>query len=135
MLNPFPDLLTYGLIAPTILRLVAGFIFINLGYLKLTRERDRWMLFLQSIRLKKHTRGAVSAMGTLEIICGVLLLLGAFTQYAALILLLMTAKEAFVEYKEEVLVARDIVFYVLIGAILLSLLFSGAGFFAFDLPL
>ncbi len=134
MLNPFPELLSFGLLTPLLLRLVVGFIFLNTGYLKLTRERERWMIFMRAIRFAP-AREWTMALGLAEIIGGVLLILGLFTQYAALGLLLLTAKEWLVEYKEDVLVSRDITFYTLIIAILISLLLTGAGFLAFDLPL
>ncbi len=134
MLNPFPDLLSFGLAAPLILRLVVGLIFINTGYLKLNKEKKRWAIFLNAIRVKP-AKQLVLLLGLIEMVCGVFLIVGFSTQYVALILLALTIKEWFVEYREDVLVSRDIVFYTLIGAILLSLLLTGAGFIAFDLPL
>jgi len=134
MLNPFPELLSLGLVAPLILRLVVGLIFINTGYLKITKEKQRWTVFLNAIRLKP-AKQLVLVLGLIEIIAGALLIVGMGTQYVCVVLLILTAKEWAVEYKEDVLVARDIVFYTLVGAILLSLLLTGAGFLAFDLPL
>ncbi|MFZ3020463.1 MAG: DoxX family protein [Minisyncoccia bacterium] len=134
MLNPFPELLSLGLVAPFILRIVIGLVFINTGYLKLTKEKQRWLIFMNAIRLKP-AKQFVLALGLIEMVSGALLIIGLGTQYVCLVLLVLTAKEWFVEYKEDVLVARDIVFYSLVGAILLSLLLTGAGFLAFDLPL
>ncbi len=134
MLNPFPELLTFSLISPLILRVVAGLIFINTGYLKTGKEKQRWAIFFNSIRLRPAKQVAF-AVGIIEIIAGTLLVVGLYTQYVCIALLILTAKEWYVEYKEDVLVARDIVFYTLIGAILLSLLLTGAGFLALDLPL
>ena len=134
MLNPFPELLSLGLIAPLILRVVIGLVFINTGYLKLTKEKQRWLVFVNAIRLKP-AKQIVFVLGILEIVAGGMLIVGLSVQYVCIALLLLTAKEWAVEYKEDVLVARDIVFYSLVGAILLSLLLTGAGFLAFDLPL
>lgn len=134
MLNPFPELLTFGFLAPLVLRVVVGLVFINTGYLKLTKEKQRWAVFFNAIRLKPAKK-LVTVLGALEIAAGALLLVGLFTQYVCLALLVLTAKEWLVDYKEDVLVTRDIVFYTLIGAILISLLLTGAGFLAFDLPL
>ncbi len=134
MLNPFPELLSLGLIAPLILRVVVGLVFINTGYLKITKEKQRWLVFVNAIRLKP-AKQIVFVLGLLEIVAGAMLIVGLSVQYVCIALLLLTAKEWAVEYKEDVLVARDIVFYSLVGAILLSLLLTGAGFLAFDLPL
>lgn len=134
MLNPFPALLAYGLFAPFILRVVVGLVFLNLGYLKITRERERWMIFMQAIRLRPAKEWAIG-LGILEIAAGGCLIAGFGTQVAALALLALVAKEWLVEYREDVLVPRDIVFYTLLLAILISLLLSGAGLVAFDLPL
>lgn len=134
MLNFFPELLSFSFISPLVLRFVLGFIFINTGYLKLTKEKDRWAVFLNAIRLKP-AKTFVSILGIIEIASGVLLVVGLYTQLVCLVLLALTIKEWWVEYKEDVLVARDIVFYTLIGAILVSLLLTGAGFMSFDLPL
>ena len=133
-LNPFPELLTYGLLAPTLIRFVLGFLFINLGFLKLRREKERWMIFAQSLKLTPPELW-VKGMASLEIVGGAMLLAGYYTQWAALALLLFTLKELWVERTEDALVSRDIVFYILIATMLASLLFSGAGFLAFDLPL
>lgn len=60
---------------------------------------------------------------------------GFYTQIAALILALITFAETYIEYKEPVILKRNFVFYILLLAISLSPLFSGAGAFAIDLPL
>ncbi len=134
MLNPFPELLAYGLLAPFILRLAIGFLFINLGYLKLTTEKDRWISSFNALRLKPAAF-FVKALALVEIIGGIMLVAGYRTQIAALVLALLVFSELYVEYKEESVLKRNLVFYLLVFAICLSLLFSGAGFFAFDLPL
>lgn len=134
MLNPFPELLTYGLMAPFILRLVVGYLFMNLGYLKLTSEKGRWLSSVSSLRLKP-AEFFVKIFALMEIIGGAMLFIGLYTQVAALALAFLTFSELYVEYKEESLLKRNLVFYLLLFAICLSLLFSGAGFLAFDLPL
>lgn len=134
MLNPFPELLTYSLLAPFILRLVLGYLFINLGHLKLTSEKNRWTLSLETLKLKPAAF-FVKLLALIEIVGGGMLILGLYTQIAALVLALITFGELYIEYKEESLLKRNLAFYLLIFAISISLLFSGAGFLAFDLPL
>ena len=134
MLNPFPDLLTYSLLAPLILRLVAGLIFIDLGLIIFKGEKTRWLASFKALRIPKEEL-AVKIFGAVQIIAGVMFVLGLYTQIAALILALITFAETYIEYKEPVILKRNFVFYILLLTISLSLLFSGAGAFAIDLPL
>ncbi|KKR29176.1 MAG: hypothetical protein UT61_C0035G0011, partial [Candidatus Woesebacteria bacterium GW2011_GWA1_39_8] len=48
---------------------------------------------------------------------------------------LLTFAEAYVEYKDPTVLKRNFVFYIMLLSIVLSLLLSGAGAFAIDLPL
>lgn len=134
MLNPFPDLLIYSLLAPFILRVVAGFIFINLGFLAFRNEKERWVASLRLLGIPRPEI-AVKVFGLIEVAGGIMFLLGFYTQIAALVLGLLTFAEAFIEYKDPSVLKRNLVFYTMLLAIILSLLFSGAGAFAIDLPL
>ncbi len=141
MLNPFPELLIYGDLAPLILRLALGCLFISTGYLKLTREKNRWAKTFEVFRVPKPVV-AVQVLGMVELISGMMIVLGLYTQIAALIIVLISFSEIWVELQEETLIVRSLAFYILVFAIAASLLFSGAGFhalggipLAFDLPL
>ena len=134
MLNPFPDLLTYSLLAPFIIRVVAGLVFVNLGALDFKNEKNSWRISLNTLRVPNPSL-AVKILGAIEIAGGVMLLFGFYTQVAALILGLLTLAEIYVEYRDPAILKRNFVFYLLILSILLSLLLSGAGAFAIDLPL
>ena len=134
MLNPFPELLTYSLMGPFILRAVLGIIFIDLGLLKLKAERANWTLLFETLHLKPAGY-FVKAVGLIEIIGGLMLLFGFYTQIAALVFVIFTGIELYLEWKDEKIIKRDFVFYALLFAIALSLLLTGAGAFAFDIPL
>jgi putative oxidoreductase len=134
MLNPFPDLLTYSLLSPFILRVVAGLIFIDLGVLVFKNEKERWLASLSALKVP-NPKLALKIFGGIEVVGGVMLILGFYTQVATLVLALFTFAESYIEYKEPEVLKRNIVFYIMLLAIVLSLLFSGAGAFAFDLPL
>lgn len=134
MLNVFPDLLTFQMFAPFILRIVLGLIMANLGYLKLKSEKLRWEKTFEALSVKPVSQ-MVFGFGIIEIIGGLALILGIYTQIAALVFAAITFMELFIEQRESALLKRDFVFYLLLFAIALSLLFTGAGFFAFDLPL
>lgn len=134
ILNTFPDLLALEPLAPFILRIVLGLILMNTGYLKWKKEESRWKLFIEAFGLK-HRNEFVKILGSIEFIAGFGVLIGLYTQLCALILTLIIGIELYAENKESSLVKRDIVFYILIFAISLSLLFTGAGAFSLDLPL
>jgi uncharacterized membrane protein YphA (DoxX/SURF4 family) len=134
MLNVFPELLTYSTFGPFLLRVVIGLIFVDLGLLKFKDEKKRWITTFKSLGLKPAD-GLVSVYGLIQLIGGFMLLLGAWTQVAALGFAIFTAIEGYIEWTEGSILKRDIVFYILLLAISLSLLVTGAGAFALDLPL
>jgi uncharacterized membrane protein YphA (DoxX/SURF4 family) len=134
ILSPFPDLFIYSALGPFILRWVLGFIFINSGLLKMKAEKSRWITTMKIARIPNEAF-AVQALGWLELIVGAMLIVGFYTQVAALVISLLTFVMLYAEYKEDSLVKRDLPFYLLTFAIALTLLIMGAGAFAIDLPL
>lgn len=134
MLNPFPDLLNYALLAPFLLRVVLGLVFIDLGVLKFRGEKRRWITTFEALRLRP-ARTFVPLYGALQVAGGVLLLIGLWTQVAALVFALFTFSELYVEWTEGDVLKRDLSFYLFLFVISVSLLLTGAGAFAFDIPL
>ncbi len=134
MLTTFPDLLTYGILAPLILRVVLGLIAINLGLLKLGKEKVEWIELFRTIHLHP-AKIFVKILALIEIIGGLLLVVGAYTQITAIVFAVVFFCEMILEYRDESLENRNLPFYVLMFAISLSIIFLGAGAFAFDLPL
>lgn len=133
-LNVFPDLLTYGLLAPFILRVFLGLVLVYFSYLKFFSERAEKAAFFESVGMRP---GSVfsSAVGAAEFTGGVMLVVGFYTQIAALVAALIMLAATFIKWRHPQSLRNDIEFYILLFAISLSLVFSGAGFFAFDLPL
>lgn len=117
MLNPFPELLIYSTLAPFILRVVLGFIYLDLGILNLRK------------------RGYTKLLGIVEIVGALMLFIGFYTQIAAILFIVIAGVSFYIEYKDEAVLKRDIVFYLLVLAIAVSLLLSGAGAYAKDIPL
>ncbi len=134
MLNPFPEFLNYALLAPFLLRVVLGLIFIDLGWLTFKGERGRWKAVFEMLRLRPVSL-FVPLYGAIQIAGGLLLLVGLWTQVAALVFAILTFAELYVEWSEGSILKRDISFYILIFVISLSLLLTGAGAYAFDIPL
>ena len=131
--NIFPELFSYSLLAPLILRIVLGFIFLNLGSLKLGKEKSGWMSSLRVLGIRP-AGFFTGLLGIVEILGGLLLIAGAYTQLTALILAVICISELLIEYEEESILKRDMVFYLLLAAICISLLLTGAGLFAIDIP-
>ncbi len=133
MLNPFPELLAFGLISPFIVRVCLGVIFIRHGYFKLFKNRtEAAEIFRKAGELSIPL---VLVIGSLEIVGGTMLLAGFLTQIAALGLAVLTLAVAVFKKTTGNTSQRDLGFSTFLFLILTSLLFSGAGFFAFDLPL
>ena len=126
--------MTYSQLAPFILRIVVGIIFLELGYLKLGKEKSAWNMFFQTIHFKPSYL-FVTLLATIEIAAGAFLVTGYLTQLAALVMAIILFAEAYVELRDGALLKRDIVFYTLLLVICVSLILTGAGAFAFDLPL
>lgn len=134
MLNIFPALLTYSMLGPFVLRVVVGFIFLDLGMLKFRSEKLRWVASFEALGLRPADF-MVLFYATLQIAGGLLFLLGLWTQVAALAFVLFTGMELYIEWEAKEVLKRDIVFYLLAFAISLSLLLTGAGAYALDIPL
>ncbi len=134
MLNTFPSLLTYSWYAPLILRIILGIIVIDIGVLKFKGERMDWIATFSAYKIRP-AHIWVAVFGALEVIGGILLLIGFYTQIAALLFVILSAIEFYIEYTEGNVLKRDLAFYALVFGIALSLLLTGAGALARDLPL
>lgn len=116
MLSLFPDLFSFSLAAPFIIRIFLGVYFLIYG---ITAVRNAF----RESPVKKSPLFAGSAVAILS--AGILV--GFLTQGAAAILALFSVWNAWRTQNKTT--------HLLLFAMALSLLFSGAGFFAFDLPL
>lgn len=108
--------------------------FVNLGFLKFQSEKRKWLVSFEALGLHP-TDLFVPLYASLQLIGGLLLLIGLWTQAAALVFVIFTGIELYVEWQTREILKRDIVFYLLIFVISLSLLLTGAGAYAIDIPL
>lgn len=135
MLSLFPSLFDYSLLAITVLRVSLGLIFVWFAYVKIFREQIDRIAFFEKINL----RPAIffySLVTGLELIAGVLLVIGLYAQAAALVAgVLMTIATLLKWRKSDALPRNTIEFYFLLAIVSFSLLFLGPGVLAFDLPL
>lgn len=118
-LTPFPDLLYLEIIAPFLLRIVAGTFFLY--------------LMLRHFQMRRETRGSLS-LAVLELLVAVALIAGAYAQIAAIVASLISVA-ALVKKGRRLFMPLPRSTYILLIAISLSLLVTGAGAFAFDLRL
>jgi hypothetical protein len=114
-LTLFPDLLTFGMIAPLLLRLAVALFIVFLGV-------ERWN--------KKY--GWTSF---LYFISAALLIVGLYTQIAALLGILVVKFDFWFDKKSINVTYEHWALYSIVVVVLVSLIFTGPGFLAFDWPL
>lgn len=114
-LMTFPTLLDFGLIGPLLLRLSVSIFILFIG----------WQRYKKSL----------SWTAIFYAIAGALLFIGLYTQIAAIIGIIIVKFDFWMNRKIAKQTAEQIMLYVIVEIILLSLLVTGPGFWAFDLPL
>lgn len=120
MLNVFPNLLTYTMLAPLILRVFLAV----------------YLIWRSSKDLKNPTLNSLSKFSAVVlIIAGAALFVGILTQLAAIVVIVCTLIPLLYNFSRKTLDEKDIIIQKLILVIAVSLLFTGAGAAAFDLPL
>ncbi|MCX6819899.1 MAG: hypothetical protein NT019_01255 [Candidatus Adlerbacteria bacterium] len=133
MLNPFPQLLFLGFFVPTLLRLAVA---IALGYsaYQILKHRDVISNMSLPILGKPHV-ALVWVSTSATALVAAALLFGYGTQYAAVLGAVISLKYSFIPSRLHALSPLSRSAYLLMFVISLSLLISGAGAFAMDLPL
>ncbi|KKU59147.1 MAG: DoxX family protein [Parcubacteria group bacterium GW2011_GWA2_47_12] len=135
MLSVFPSLLAFGLLAPLLLRLALGLVFVNFGWHKLARGRADKTAFFESLGWKPGEYFAFG-FGVVELVVGVMLIVGIYTQIAAFVAALISLGALALKRRTTSCgIESTRGFLALLFIISLSLLVLGAGLFAFDLPL
>ena len=122
MLNPFPQLLVFGFFAPTLLRLAAGALF---GYLAIAHFSHR----------PNMSQAIAWLLIVVETLIALSLILGYHLQYGAIAGIIVGIGQAITAKRYPTVTPLLALEYVLVIVICLSLLVSGAGAIAFDLPL
>jgi uncharacterized membrane protein YphA (DoxX/SURF4 family) len=122
MTSLFPYLFTYEQVAPLIIRVVLGVTLAYFGY--------------QKIKNRGTSSGSNTARyGAIEIFIALFLVIGLWTQLAALINAIILIVKIGFKIRHKQFLNDGINYYILLLTMALSLLFTGAGFLAFDLPL
>ena len=121
MLSIFPSLLTYSLVAPLLIRLALATAF---GWIAYT-----------NIKSVKIPGGKFRILGTIEMILALCVLIGLFTQLIALFIAIILAVKLAYKVKQGAFLSDGVNYYLILLVMAVALMFSGAGFLAFDLPL
>ena len=137
MLNPFPDLLDFRFFAPTLLRLAAAGVFFYLAYATFRRKE---VLAAVSLPFIGAGQKWVPWLVTLvEFLIGLMFFTGFYTQIAAILGIAAAVKYwvygKFFPQSVRVFVPLSSGVMLLLAVISLSLLLTGAGAYAFDIPL
>ncbi|NBD74026.1 hypothetical protein GVX82_03215 [Patescibacteria group bacterium] len=135
MLSLFPELLAFDLVGVSLLRITVGFLFLSFGWkLMGARPAPPAEGTDQEEGGSTTTPTPPRTLGVLDILIGVLLTVGLYTQGAAIAgVVLALAHASFARTHQALL--RDPLLWHLIALICLALLVLGPGLLAFDLPL
>lgn len=115
-LSLFPSLLTFGIFAPFILRLIASYFLIYTGIKVYKDRQNNWLAFPY-------------------ILSGAILFFGIYTQGIVLLALITIKINWWMNRKISSPSNEQMMLYWFAGIILLSLLLTGPGAFAIDYPL
>lgn len=134
MLNTFPNLLILGILAPTILRVTAGLIFARFGLLKLTKDKQSKIIFFETIGLKPAIFW-LWTVALIEIISGLFIFAGFLTQISSIVAGIIMFISIVIKIIKPKVLPNTLDFYILFFVVFISLIITGAGLFAFDMPL
>lgn len=119
MFSLFPNLLALEGFAPFLLRLTIGAVFALWAYGK----------------LKKRASSQDTGLGVVEAIIALGLILGSYTQLAALAAAVILGARLVQKIQKKAFLTDGINYYLILFIISVTLLLTGPGFLAFDLPL
>jgi uncharacterized membrane protein YphA (DoxX/SURF4 family) len=120
MLSVFPSLLSWQLISPLLIRLALGAVFIFWSYR---------LLFKSSPNTNQKI------VGLIEAIAGILLVIGLFTQVAALVVLVDLLIRLYGKIRTKAFLTDGVNYYLILLVLAVSLMLTGAGRYGFDWPL
>ena len=144
MLNPFPELLVFGFFIPFILRVTIGLIFLWFAYRHLFKKREAIIASFESEPpgltsltpyLRKLAPLVTWIFGIVEILVGGAFIVGFLTQIAALVSIVILLKTLYFRKKYTEFTPYSSLLYIVLIVVSFSLLLSGAGALALDIPL
>ena len=133
MLNTFPQLLTYSFFAPTLLRITAALTLLFIVWrMQQTKEQ---ILATELPIIGKPATWMILLSMALTGLAGVGLFLGYYTQIAAIVGMVIALKHGLFANRYPKVIPLSKAAYIFLFVMCLSLLLTGAGALAFDLPL
>ncbi len=132
MLNTFPDLLVLSYFAPLLIRIAIAVAFFYIAYAQSMRRNEIGEMRFPIVGASKRIPALCAAF---FVLVGGMILFGYHTQIAAILAVLGLGKCLIPSKWHPRLLPVDRVATLLLIAMCLSLLISGAGARAFDLPL
>jgi hypothetical protein len=133
MLNPFPQLLVYTFFAPTLLRIAAACILFIVA--QHVAKEAKTLGSISFPFIGKSNKGLILFAAAMTALVALALFVGYGTQWAAILAILIAIKMVWFKGKLEPSVKLHESTYMLLIVICISLLLTGAGAYAFDLPL
>jgi len=120
MLSVFPSLLSWSQVSPVLIRLVLAAILIFWAY---------------EVFFKDNSSTKAKIIGGIEGIAGILLLIGLWAQVAALIVAIGLFYSIGEKVAKKEFLTNGVNYYLVLLVLALSILITGPGILAFDLPL
>ena len=120
ILSVFPSLLSWQQLSPTLIRLTLASVLIFWSYQSLSNK---------SSDIKQKT------IGIIEGVSGILLVLGIWSQVAALITIINLTIRLYQKITKKALLTNGINYYIILLILAISILLTGAGLFGFDRPI
>lgn len=131
----FPHLLDYQMLGTFFLRATIGLIFVCFWYKKVFHERHEQIHFFEKLGLRP-AKYYFAIISSLEGISGLLLVVGLYTQGAAIVTGTLMTVAALIKWrKPSALPHNTVSFYIILAVVSFVLLFLGPGALAIDLPL
>jgi len=120
MLSLFPHLFQYELVAPFLIRIILGVVFLHWSYRELKNS---------------SSHSTKKLIGILEGVAGLLLVAGLWTQGVALFATLDLLVRTFERAQKKAFLTDGVNYYLILLVLAVSLLVLGAGIMAFDMPI
>ncbi|MGB2580088.1 MAG: DoxX family protein [Minisyncoccia bacterium] len=131
----FPSLLDYQMLGIFMIRATLGLIFIYFWYEKVTHQKAERIEFFEKLKLRP-AKVFFFVVSSAEGIAGGLLLVGLYTQGAALVTGALMLVATLIKWRKPSALPRNTIeFYIILAVASFALLFLGPGAFAIDLPL
>jgi uncharacterized membrane protein YphA (DoxX/SURF4 family) len=133
MFNPFPELLTFTLLGYFFLRITVGWILLSSALAHFRQVRS--MALDPTPTSKGLTSIFVWFLVIVELSTSGALIIGLYTQFAALAGMSIALSSLWLLKRNRTIAPHRAQHYILIFVVCFSLLLTGAGAFALDLPL